>query len=135
LLDRPDPLLALFQPVALRGGEAPLRLGLRDGASRGGELLREPVGTRLPLELAEATLALGDRRRPLAQGRLHQLDLPLHLGVGRVAPRSQLAREAADLLEVEPGSPLPPLVVHGEKCRTAEAAGKAAEFLQPDSLR
>src|SRR5437868_11256768 len=60
LLDGADPLLALLEAVALRGGEALLGLGLGDGAPRGGELARDPVGTGLVLELGEAALALRD---------------------------------------------------------------------------
>jgi len=130
LLDGADPLFPLVEAVALGGGEAPLRLGFRDGAPCGGELLREPVGTGLVLELGEPSLARCDRRCPLAEGGFHRLDLALDLGVGRVAARRELAREATDLLEVEPGRRFPPLVDHRKSVARPEPQGKLPKSLQ-----
>src|SRR5581483_11518224 len=129
LLDGADPLFPL--------GEAPLRLGFSDGAPCGGELLREPVGTGVVLELGEPSLARCDRRCPLAEGGFHRLDLALDLGVGRVATRRELAREPTDLLEVEPERRFPLLVDHRKSVARLEPQGKLPKSLQAgaDSLR
>src|SRR5581483_6013694 len=101
LLHAPDLLLALVQPLALRGGERALGRRLGSRPPGGGELTGEALRADTFLELGQPPLALGDRGRPFAEGGLHRLERGPDLRVRGVPARREIAGEPPELVEVE----------------------------------